>query len=220
MPLSALKYDEQGLLPVIAQDAETGEIRMVAWANQVAIAKTLETRRAHFFSRSRGELWLKGETSGNTLGVRSIWVDCDGDTLIYMVDPAGPSCHTGAEACFFRRLDPSGELVDGAGQAAPTLPRLGRTLEARTASDSGKSYTKSLLDKGATKIDEKLREEAAELGQALIGESDARVASEAGDVMYHLLVGLVLRKVSLRALLEELSGRFGVSGHDEKASRS
>jgi len=220
MPLSALKYDEQGLLPVIAQDAETGEIRMVAWANQVAIAKTLETRRAHFFSRSRGELWLKGETSGNTLGVRSIWVDCDGDTLIYMVDPAGPSCHTGAETCFFRRLDPSGELVEGAGQAAPTLPRLGRTLEARTASDSGKSYTKSLLDKGATKIDEKLREEAAELGQALIGESDARVASEAGDVMYHLLVGLVLRKVSLRALLEELSGRFGVSGHDEKASRS
>lgn len=220
MPLSALKYDEQGLLPVIAQDAETGEIRMVAWANQGAIAKTLETRRAHFFSRSRGELWLKGETSGNTLGVRSIWVDCDGDTLIYMVDPAGPSCHTGAETCFFRRLDPSGELVEGAGQAAPTLPRLGRTLEARTASDSGKSYTKSLLDKGATKIDEKLREEAAELGQALIGESDARVASEAGDVMYHLLVGLVLRKVSLRALLEELSGRFGVSGHDEKASRS
>jgi phosphoribosyl-ATP pyrophosphohydrolase/phosphoribosyl-AMP cyclohydrolase len=220
MPLSALKYDEQGLLPVIAQDAETGEIRMVAWANQGAIAKTLETRRAHFFSRSRGELWLKGETSGNTLGVRSIWVDCDGDTLIYMVDPAGPSCHTGAETCFFRRLDSSAELVEGAGQAAPTLPRLERTLEARTASDSGKSYTKSLLDKGATKIDEKLREEAAELGQALIGESDARVASEAGDVMYHLLVGLVLRKVSLRALLEELSGRFGVSGHDEKASRS
>ena len=96
MPLSALKYDEQGLIPVIAQDAETGEVRMVAWANQTAIEKTLETKQAHFFSRSRGELWLKGETSGNTLAVKSVWVDCDGDTMIYLVDPAGPSCHTGA----------------------------------------------------------------------------------------------------------------------------
>ena len=94
-----------------------------------------------------------------------------------------------------------------------------RTLEARTASDAKKSYTKSLLDAGATKIDEKVREEAAELGQALIGESDDRVASEAGDVMYHLLVGLLLRRVSLRDLLSELSKRFGQSGHDEKASR-
>jgi phosphoribosyl-ATP pyrophosphohydrolase/phosphoribosyl-AMP cyclohydrolase len=174
---------------------------------------------AHFFSRSRGQLWLKGETSGNTLAVRSIWVDCDGDTLIYMVDPAGPSCHTGAETCFFRRLDADGNLVDAAGDGAPTLLRLERTLEARKASDSDESYTKSLLDRGATKIDEKLREESAELGQALIGESDERVASEAADVIYHLLVGLVLRKVSLRDLLSELSRRFGTSGHDEKASR-
>ena len=219
MALSALNYSSSGLVPVIAQDAETGEIRMVAYANEIAIEKTLETGLAHFFSRSRGELWLKGETSGNTLAVRSIWVDCDGDTLIYMVDPAGPSCHTGAETCFFRRLDADGNLVDAAGDGAPTLLRLERTLEARKASDSDESYTKSLLDRGATKIDEKLREESAELGQALIGESDERVASEAADVIYHLLVGLVLRKVSLRDLLSELSRRFGTSGHDEKASR-
>jgi len=219
MSLSVLNYSSSGLVPVIAQDAETGEIRMVAYANEIAIEKTLETGLAHFFSRSRGELWLKGETSGNTLAVRSIWVDCDGDTLIYMVDPAGPSCHTGAETCFFRRLDADGNLVDAAGDGAPTLLRLERTLEARKASDSDESYTKSLLDRGATKIDEKLREESAELGQALIGESDERVASEAADVIYHLLVGLVLRKVSLRDLLSELSRRFGTSGHDEKASR-
>lgn len=219
MSLSVLNYSSSGLVPVIAQDAETGEIRMVAYANEIAIEKTLETGSAHFFSRSRGKLWLKGETSGNTLAVRSIWVDCDGDTLIYMVDPAGPSCHTGAETCFFRRLDADGNLVDAAGDGAPTLLRLERTLEARKASDSDESYTKSLLDRGATKIDEKLREESAELGQALIGESDERVASEAADVIYHLLVGLVLRKVSLRDLLSELSRRFGTSGHDEKASR-
>ena len=219
MPLSALNYSSHGLIPVIAQDAETGEIRMMAYADQLAIEKTLETGLAHFFSRSRGELWLKGETSGNTLAVRSVWVDCDGDTLIYMVDPAGPSCHTGAETCFFRRLDADGNLVDGEGESAPTLLRLERTLEARRASDAGKSYTKSLLDAGAPKIDEKLREEAGELGQALMGESDERVASEAGDVIYHLLVGLALRSVPLRSLLAELSKRCGQSGHEEKASR-
>lgn len=219
MPFAALNYSSHGLIPVIAQDAETGEIRMMAYADQTAIEKTLETNLAHFFSRSRGALWLKGETSGNTLAVRSVWVDCDGDTLIYMVDPAGPSCHTGAETCFYRQLNADGNLVEGAGEAAPTLLRLERTLEARKASESGKSYTKSLLDEGATKIDEKIREEAAELGQALIAESDERVASEAGDVLYHLLVGLVLREVSLRDLLSELSKRFGRSGHDEKASR-
>jgi phosphoribosyl-ATP pyrophosphohydrolase/phosphoribosyl-AMP cyclohydrolase len=219
MSLADLEYDDKGLIPVIAQDAETGEVRMVAWANREAVHKTLTTRKAHFFSRSRNALWLKGETSGNTLGVQSVWVDCDGDTLLYLVDPAGPSCHTGAETCFFRRLDEDGTLVDAPGEAAPTLLRLERTLGARRSADAGKSYTKTLLDEGAAKIDEKLREEASELGQALMKESDVRVASEAGDVVYHLLVGLLLREVSLRELLAALSARFGTSGHEEKASR-
>ena len=220
MPLTALNYDDRGLVAVIAQDAETGEVRMMAYADETAIERTLSTGLAHFYSRSRKSLWKKGESSGNTLGVRSVWVDCDGDTLIYMVDPAGPSCHTGAETCFFRRLDADGDLVEaGDDSAAPTLLRLERTLQARKASDAGESYTKSLLDAGATKIDAKMREEAGELGDALIGESDDRVASEAGDVIYHLLVGLVLREVSLRDLFSELSRRFGQSGHHEKKSR-
>jgi phosphoribosyl-ATP pyrophosphohydrolase/phosphoribosyl-AMP cyclohydrolase len=220
MSLAALNYDSQGLVAVIAQDAETGEVRMMAYADRIAIERTLSTGLAHFYSRSRQQLWKKGESSGNTLGVRSVWVDCDGDTLIYMVDPAGPSCHTGAQTCFFRRLDAEGNLVETGGDgAAPTLLRLERTLQERKASDGGKSYTKSLLDAGPAKIDAKIREEAAELGQALIGESDDRVASEAGDVIYHLLVGLVLRQVPLRDLFSELSKRFGQSGHDEKASR-
>jgi phosphoribosyl-ATP pyrophosphohydrolase/phosphoribosyl-AMP cyclohydrolase len=220
MGLDALNYDSQGLVAVIAQDAETGEVRMLAYADKTAIERTLSTGFAHFYSRSRQALWKKGERSGNTLQVRDVWVDCDGDTLIYMVDPDGPSCHTGAETCFFRRLDANGGLVEaGRDTAAPTLLRLERTLQERKASDAGKSYTKSLLDAGPTKVDAKLREEAAELGQALIGESDDRVASEAGDVLYHLLVGLVLRQVPLRALFTELSNRFGQSGHDEKSRR-
>jgi len=220
MGLDSLNYDSQGLVAVVAQDAETGEVRMLAYADETAIERTLSTGFAHFYSRSRQALWKKGESSGNTLQVRDVWVDCDGDTLIYMVDPAGPSCHTGAQTCFFRRLDPNGALLDASGDtAAPTLLRLERTLQERRASDAGKSYTKSLLDAGPTKVDAKLREEAAELGQALIGESDDRVASEAGDVLYHLLVGLVLRQVPLRALFTELSNRFAQSGHEEKSSR-
>ena len=218
MSVDALKFNDQGLVAVIAQDAESGAVRMMAYANEAAIRRTLETGSAHFYSRSRKQLWKKGETSGHTLAVRDVWVDCDGDTLIYMVDPDGPSCHTGAETCFFRRMERDGNLVDGE-VAEPTLLRLERTLQARKASNAGQSYTKALLDAGPTKIDAKVREEAAELGQALIEESDARVAAEAGDLIYHMLVGLVSRDVSLRELLSELSSRFGRSGHDEKSSR-
>jgi len=220
MGLDALNYDKQGLVAVIAQDAETGEVRMMAYANANAVERTLQTGFAHFYSRSRQCLWKKGESSGNTLHVRSVWIDCDGDTLIYMVDPVGPSCHTGAETCFFRQLDADGQLVEaGSDSAAPTLLRLERALQKRKSSDAGKSYTKSLLDAGPAKIDAKVREEAAELGQALRDESDERVASEAADVIYHLLVGPALREVSLRDLFRELSRRFGRSGHDEKRSR-
>lgn len=215
-----MQFDAQGLVAVVAQDAETGEVRMVAWANREAVTRTLETGDAHFFSRSRRALWKKGETSGNTLGVREVWVDCDGDTLLYMVDPNGPSCHTGAEACFFQRLGPDGEVVEDNGTGAPpTLLRLSRVLQQRRESSADKSYTKALLDAGAPQIGAKLREEAGELADALADESDDRVASEAGDTLYHLLVGLVFRQVPVRRLLETLSGRFNQSGHEEKASR-
>lgn len=219
MPFEDLAFDEQGLVAVIAQDADTGEVRMMAFANEAAIQQTLATGFAHFYSRSRRQLWKKGESSGNVLRVRSVWVDCDGDALIYLVDPEGPSCHTGAETCFFRRLDrDEGEQAAGA-NAQPTLLRLERTLEARLSSDADASYTKSLIDAGAAKVDAKIREEATELGQALREESKARVASEAADVIYHLLVGLLLREIPLRQVLTELSRRFGQSGHEEKASR-
>lgn len=219
MPFEDLAFDAQGLVAVIAQDAETGEVRMMAFADEEAIEQTLATGFAHFYSRSRQQLWKKGESSGNVLQVRSVWVDCDGDALIYLVDPEGPSCHTGAETCFFRRLDPEGGGRAAIANAQPTLLRLERTLEARRTSTADESYTKSLLDAGAAKIDEKIREEAIELGQALREQADARVASEAADVLYHLLVGLILRKIPLRQVLTELSRRFAQSGHEEKASR-
>lgn len=216
MDLDALKWDSAGLVTVVVQDRHSGDVRMVAHANRDALARTVETREAHFWSRSRASLWKKGETSGHVISVSEVWVDCDGDAVLYLTDPHGPSCHTGARTCFYRRLDrdaAAGELGE------PTLLRLERTLEARRSAASEKSYTRSLLEKGAAKIGEKIVEEAGEVVRAIAGESDERVESEAADVLYHLMVGLLFRERPLRNVAAELARRFGTSGHDEKASR-
>ena len=212
--LSALKWDAAGLVSVVAQDAFTGELRMVAFANREAVEATLDSGLAHFWSRSREQLWKKGESSGNTMRVLEVWADCDGDALVYLVDPAGPTCHTGTRSCFLKRIDAAGQ-----GTALPALETLTATLRKRANADAAKSYTKSLLLKGAPKIAEKLVEEAGELGMALDHESDERVVSETADLLYHAMVGLQLRGLGLRDVQRELARRFGVSGHDEKASR-
>jgi phosphoribosyl-ATP pyrophosphohydrolase/phosphoribosyl-AMP cyclohydrolase len=216
--MDALKFDERGLIPAVVQDRLTGEVRMVAYMNQEAISRTLETGRATFFSRSRKALWEKGETSGHTLHVRELYVDCDADTLLVLADPVGSSCHTGQPSCFFRHLDSSG-VRDEIVPVSVFLTALEREIDARKQSTAQKSYTKSLLDAGASKIGDKVREEAAEFAQALASESDDRVANEAADVVYHLLVGLAHRGVAVRAVLDVLASRAGTSGHAEKASR-
>src|SRR5688572_6290749 len=150
-----LKWDSAGLVTVVVQDRHTGEIRMVAHADAAAVDKTIESGDAWFWSRSRKSLWRKGETSGHVLRVAEVWADCDGDAILYLVDPEGPSCHTGAATCFFRRLD--GAAHADAATADPTLLRLERTLAGRAASTGTKSYTRSLLDAGAPLIGEKIR---------------------------------------------------------------
>jgi phosphoribosyl-ATP pyrophosphohydrolase/phosphoribosyl-AMP cyclohydrolase len=212
-------YNEQGLVPAIAQDRLTGQVRMVAWMNEEALQRTLETGRATFFSRSRGSLWEKGETSGNYLVVRRIYADCDADTLLLEVDPSGPSCHTGRPTCFFRRVREDGELEDTEREAATFLQELEAEIESRTRASASTSYTRSLLDGGAQRIGDKLREEAAELSLALAEETIDRVANEAADLIFHILVGLRLRNVELRQIMEVLAGRAGTSGLVEKAAR-
>jgi phosphoribosyl-ATP pyrophosphohydrolase/phosphoribosyl-AMP cyclohydrolase len=221
MDLSWLKRDEQGLVTVVVQDRLTGMVRMVAHANDEAVSATLNTRLGHFYSRSRKRLWKKGEESGHFLRVHEIWADCDADCLVYLVDPEGPSCHTGSDTCFFSRVAADGARVPQTeGHAAPLFPRLWQELEARRDAPADRSYTRSLLEKGAPKIGAKIREEGDELARAVEGESDERVISESADVIYHLLVGLLFRRRSLRDVQSELARRFGVSGHDEKAARS
>ena len=217
--LQALSFDDRGLVTVVVQDRLTGDIRMLAHANREAVEATLATGQAHFFSRSRGTLWRKGETSGNTIEVSAVFADCDGDALVYLAEPAGPSCHTGQESCFFRELRPDGTMVDGEARALPLLSSLWTALLDRKASDGDRSYTRRLLDGGPLKIGEKVREEAGEFDQAIRDESPERVVSEAADVVYHLLVGLLGRDVDLRAVEGELARRFGVSGLVEKAKR-
>lgn len=218
-----LDTDDRGLVPVVAQDHVTGEIRMVAFATAEAVRLTLETKRATFWSRSRGELWEKGRTSGHTLDVTGVLVDCDADCLVYLVAPRGPTCHTGAATCFFRRLDrdASGAFVakDEEVPGATLLARLEATLEARKTSTAQSSYVRSLYDGGPEKIGAKLREEADELARAVANESGERVASEAADVLFHVMVALRSRSVSISDVLVELERRTGTSGHAEKASR-
>ncbi len=217
-----LDMGEDGLVPVVAQDHLTGEVRMVAFATMEAVRHTLETKRATFWSRSRGELWEKGRTSGNAMDVTGVLVDCDADTLIYLVAPRGPSCHTGAASCFFRRLvleDGALAVRDDEVPATDLLSRLERTLEARKSSTAGTSYVRSLYDGGAAKIGAKVREEADELARAIADESDERVVSEAADVLFHVMVALRSRDVSLSSVLGELERRSGTSGHVEKAAR-
>ena len=214
-----LKFNDQGLIPALAQDRFDGQIRMVAWMNQEAIEHTLATGNATFFSRSRGSLWVKGETSGNLLRVHSMTADCDADTLLLMVEPAGPSCHTGRASCFFRRVGPDGSVTDEPFEQTPFFGELERTIRARQASTSEKSYTRSLLDGGAPKIGGKIQEEAGELAAALADEGDDRVLSEAADLLFHVLVGLRARGLDLRAVAAKLSARTSQSGHAEKAAR-
>lgn len=219
-----LDTDDRGLVPVVAQDHVTGEIRMVAFATPEAVRLTLETKRATFWSRSRGELWEKGRTSGHTLDVAGVLVDCDADCLVYLVTPRGPTCHTGAPTCFFRRLERDAEsdgfvARDEAVPAATLLARLEATLEARKHSTAQSSYVRSLYDGGGEKIGAKVREEADELARAVATETDERVVSEAADVLFHVMVALRSRSISISDVLAELERRTGTSGHAEKASR-
>jgi len=186
----AIRFDEQGLVPCVTQDWGTGEVLTLAYMNEESLRLTQETGEMHFFSRSRGEIWHKGETSGNVQRVRQLRFDCDGDALVALVEPAGPACHTGERTCFF-----TGDLTPGA--PYETLPALERTIEQRaTAADTDGSYTAKLLADPQL-AGEKVQEEAEEVVRAVREETDERVANEAADVIYHLAVLLRSRGLSL-----------------------
>ena len=198
-----LQFDERGLIPCIAQDWRTGEVLTLAYMNADALRLTRETGEIHFFSRSRGELWRKGETSGNVLRLRQLRFDCDGDALIALVDPTGPACHTGARSCFHRDLEGGAEPEPAAHEA---LGALERTLAERKRDRPDGSYTVELLA-DPERIWAKVREEADEVARAAAAVSDERVSEEAADLLYHLEVLLLSRELGVAPALETLNGR-------------
>ncbi|MCU0312568.1 MAG: bifunctional phosphoribosyl-AMP cyclohydrolase/phosphoribosyl-ATP diphosphatase HisIE [Solirubrobacteraceae bacterium] len=196
-----IAFDDRGLVPVVIQDWTTGEVLTLAYANAEAVALTRRTGELHLWSRSRGELWHKGATSGNVQKVRALRLDCDGDALLALVEPAGPACHTGERTCFH-----AGELEPPAPHEA--LPGLERTLRERAAERPAGSYTVTLLDDPPL-IGAKVREEAEEVARAAREESDERVDEEAADVLYHLTVLLHSRGRALGDAERVLLARRG-----------
>jgi phosphoribosyl-AMP cyclohydrolase / phosphoribosyl-ATP pyrophosphohydrolase len=196
-----LKFNEQGLIPAVVQEAETGEVLMVAWMDRAAVEATLTTGLTHFWSRSRQQLWRKGETSGHAQHVRALYADCDTDTLLVQVHQDGVACHTGNRTCFFT-------AVQGGTVAANMLERLELVVESRKATPQAGSYVSGLLAKGEATIARKIGEEASEvITAALGGEGDRRVIEEVADLWFHTMVLLGARGLQLRDVLEELARR-------------
>jgi len=215
--ISEVKFDERGLVPAIVQDADTGEVLMLAYMNAESLRLTFETGETWFWSRSRRELWHKGATSGNVQRVVDVRLDCDGDAILVRVRPAGPACHTGARSCFFRRLEAGGRKTEGVergaesgerGAGGEVLERLWKVIQDRKANPREGSYTCSLFEKGAVEIAKKVGEEGVETAVASLGEDDERVLYEVADLVYHLMVLLASRDLTWAQVEQELASRF------------
>jgi phosphoribosyl-AMP cyclohydrolase / phosphoribosyl-ATP pyrophosphohydrolase len=203
-----VKWDADGLAPGVVQDARDGAVRMLGYLNAESLALTLATGRVHFFSRSRQRLWKKGESSGNELELVDARLDCDGDTLLLRVIPHGPTCHTGAETCFFApplAAAASAEMMHGPG----VIEEVAATIAARDAERPEGSYTTYLFEQGVDKIAKKIGEEAAEVIIAAKNGAPAPLANEAADLIYHLLVMLRACDVPTAAVWEALGERRG-----------
>jgi phosphoribosyl-AMP cyclohydrolase / phosphoribosyl-ATP pyrophosphohydrolase len=201
MSAPELKFDAQGLIPAVVQEAETGEVLMVAWMDRPALDATLASGLTHFWSRSRQAPWRKGETSGNSQHVQGVYADCDGDVLLVQVHQDGVACHTGSRTCFFTALQ-------GAGAAGNMLERLERIVASRKSVPAPGSYVATLLAKGEAAVCRKIGEEATEvITAALGGEGDRRLIEEIADLWFHTIVLLGERSIPLRDVFEELARR-------------
>ena len=212
--IDQLKFNQQGLLPAVVQDWLDGTVLMLGYMNEEALAKTVATRTVHFWSRSRQKLWEKGESSGNKLHVKALFVDCDQDTVLVKAQPIGPTCHTGERACFFSRLDEQGLVTEEKTQdaAGGILESVLRTILARRANPQAGSYTTKLFEGGHDKILKKVAEEAGEVLLASKGGKKEEIVYEVADLFFHTLMVLGYHGLTLQEIYEELGRRFGKSG--------
>ena len=204
-----MKFDERGLVPVVAQEADSGEVLMLAYADRAALARTAETSEAHYFSRSRGELWRKGASSGNAQSVVDMRLDCDGDAVLYRVRQTGPACHTGTRSCFAEALQ--GDAWSTAADPRHVLSQIEQVVRERDEQRPAGSYTAYLFDRGVDKILKKVGEETTEVVIAAKNADFAELRAETADLLYHLLVLLRARGLPLNGVWEELRTRFSGS---------
>ena len=215
--MDTIKWNKDGLAPAVAQDAETKEVLMLAYMNEEALKLTMETGKAHYYSRSRGRIWMKGESSGHVQLVQDIMVDCDGDTLLLLVEQEGVACHTGNKSCFFTAVSEKGQEQTEDNEKAnaeiyrqqigPMLEEVYAVIADRKAYPQEGSYTNYLLEKGLDKILKKVGEETAEVIIAAKNPDEEELVYETADLMYHLLVLLFERGVGLPRVAMELANR-------------
>ncbi len=204
-----LKFDEKGLIPAVVQDYVTGKVLMVAYMNKEAVEKTIETKKATFFSRSRNKLWIKGETSGNFMDVKEILVDCDADCLIVKAAPQGPACHTGNTTCFYRKIENDSITEGGSIANASIINDVYNVVIDRKENPKEGSYTNYLLDKGIDKILKKVGEETSEVIIGAKNPGTDEIRYEIADLIYHLSVLMVNKGLTWGEVYEELSKRYG-----------
>jgi len=215
-------WEKSELLPVIVQEASTNEILMMAYMNKEALELSLNTKNAHYFSRSKQRIWKKGESSGHTQTIHSFSIDCDNDTLLIKVTQEGVACHTGRKSCFFTELE-SGETnseveVDTTA-AYGVIDTLYHTIQERKLADPTTSWTAKLISKGENTILKKVVEEAGEFSFAYKDNDEAEMIYEAADLTYHMLVALAVKNISPDRIKQELARRFDMSGIAEKNAR-
>jgi len=206
---NTLIFDRNGLIPAVIQDSQDHRVLMVGYMNKLALQKTIDSKQVWFFSRSRQELWLKGETSGNYMDVVDIKPDCDSDSLLIKVNPHGPACHTGEDTCFFQESVSDDWSADTktTDRLDLELSELANIIAQRNKELPDGSYTAELLRSGINKIGQKVIEEAGETALAAMAESDDNTKNEVADLLYHLLVLLEAKEISLKDIAEVLSSR-------------
>jgi phosphoribosyl-ATP pyrophosphohydrolase/phosphoribosyl-AMP cyclohydrolase len=209
-----MRFDAQGLIPTVVQDWLDGTVLMLGYMNQNAITKTLQTRSVHFWSRSRQKLWEKGETSGNFLRVKDLFVDCDRDTILVKAEPIGPTCHTGERSCFFFRMTEEGQAGENNTQDAigGILERIYQTILVRKAVPQLDSYVSKLMQGGPDRVLKKVAEEAGEVIIAAKNQKREEIIYEVADLFFHTLLVLGYHDVTLGEVYRELGARFGKSG--------
>ncbi len=202
------KYNEKGLIPAVVQDVNTKEVLMVAYMSDESLKRTLDIGETVFYSRSRQELWHKGETSGNTQEIEELYYDCDQDTLLILVEPAGPACHTGKTSCFYRKMAERKEKGQKQDNKEDIINLLYDLIISRRQELPEDSYTTYLFEEGLDKILKKIGEESSEVIIAAKNEPEKELVNETVDLIYHLLVLLVEKEVDLEQISEELNNRF------------